>query len=228
MIAAYFDMDDTLIKGNGGSMMGKYLVMSGKFQRLLPNVTIESTTGLIEQYLAYKNMTLDYRKLLEAALTPFVGMSKEELSEMGREAFKSFVKPSIFKGALRRINMHRKAGHKLVLMTANLSWIVQPMSEYLEFDHWFCTMPVFENGLMTTELHEPVVFGGGKKIIGEDLAEKEGYDLSKSYFYSDSIDDSPFLSVVGNPVAVCPDPKLRALAKEKGWRIRDFGETLAG
>ncbi len=220
-------MDDTLLRGNGGSMMAKYLIFSGRYQRLLPNVTIESLTGLIEQYVAYKNMTLDYRKLLEASLTPFVGFSREELSEMGREAFREYVKPNVFRGAMRRVRMHQRKGHKLVLMTANLAWIVEPMAEWLGFDHWYATRPVYENGLITNAVEEPVVFGGGKKIIGESLAKQEGYDLSESYFYSDSIDDSPFLQTVGNPVAVCPDPKLRELARQSGWRIRDFHETIS-
>ncbi len=220
-------MDDTLLHGNGGSMMGQYLLFSGRYKRLLPNVTVESITTLIEQYVAFKNMQLDYRKLLEAGLTPFLGLSREELSEIGKECFQSNIRPNIFRGALRRIRMHRKQGHDLVLMTANLSFIVEPIVEYLGFNHAFCTRPVFENGLITKEVQEPVVFAEGKKMIGEELAEKEGYDLSKCYFYSDSIDDSPFLQTVGNPVAVCPDPRLRALARQNGWRIRDFRETLS-
>jgi len=44
-------------------------------------------------------------------------------------------------------------------------------------------------------------------------------DLSASYAYGDSITDQNMLSLVGNPVAVYPDTKLHALAKEKKWRV---------
>jgi phosphoserine phosphatase len=54
------------------------------------------------------------------------------------------------------------------------------------------------------------------------LAEREGLDLSRCSAYSDSANDLPMLSLVGDPCAINPDPKLRAHAREHGWRIRDY------
>jgi phosphoserine phosphatase len=44
-------------------------------------------------------------------------------------------------------------------------------------------------------------------------------DLNQSYAYGDMIWDKPVLEMVGNPVAVYPDAKLRAHAHEQGWRV---------
>ena len=54
------------------------------------------------------------------------------------------------------------------------------------------------------------------------LAEREGLDLRRSSAYSDSYNDLPMLSMVGDPCAINPDAKLRAHAREQGWRIRDY------
>ncbi|MBT1136492.1 HAD-IB family hydrolase, partial [Pseudomonas sp. PAH14] len=48
---------------------------------------------------------------------------------------------------------------------------------------------------------------------------ENGFDLEDSYFYSDSLNDVPLLEVVANPVAVDPDPKLRAEAERRGWPV---------
>ena len=44
-------------------------------------------------------------------------------------------------------------------------------------------------------------------------------DFERSYFYSDSLNDLPLLSVVTNPVAVNPDATLREHALTQGWPI---------
>jgi len=49
-----------------------------------------------------------------------------------------------------------------------------------------------------------------------------------STFYSDSMNDVPLLEKVDRPVATNPDPRLRAMAQERGWRILDlFSQTEA-
>jgi len=54
------------------------------------------------------------------------------------------------------------------------------------------------------------------------LAEREGLDLARCAAYSDSANDIPMLSLVGHPCAINPDARLRAHAREHGWRVRDY------
>ena len=44
-------------------------------------------------------------------------------------------------------------------------------------------------------------------------------------FYSDSLNDLPLLEQVVHPVATNPDPRLRTIALERGWRILDLFPT---
>lgn len=48
--------------------------------------------------------------------------------------------------------------------------------------------------------------------------------LASACFYSDSHNDLPLLEAVGRPVAVDPDPVLRAHAQAAGWDILSFRE----
>jgi phosphoserine phosphatase len=45
-------------------------------------------------------------------------------------------------------------------------------------------------------------------------------------FYSDSTNDLPLLERANHPIATNPDPRLRAVAVERGWRILDLFSTL--
>ena len=55
--------------------------------------------------------------------------------------------------------------------------------------------------------------------ITEELAREKGYDLSRSYAYSDSVTDVSMLETVGHAHAVNPDKELRKIAVERGWPV---------
>src|SRR5919199_1619954 len=54
------------------------------------------------------------------------------------------------------------------------------------------------------------------------LTAREGLDPQRCSAYSDSTNDIPLLSLVGNPCAINPDKSLRSYAKAHGWRGRDY------
>ncbi|GAA3124192.1 hypothetical protein GCM10020001_051160 [Nonomuraea salmonea] len=54
------------------------------------------------------------------------------------------------------------------------------------------------------------------------LARREGLDLSLCTAYSDSANDLPMLSLVGNAVAINPDSELREYARKHDWPVKDF------
>ncbi|MEU5235196.1 HAD-IB family hydrolase, partial [Streptomyces anulatus] len=58
-------------------------------------------------------------------------------------------------------------------------------------------------------------------------AAEHGYDLTKSYAYSDSVTDLPMLEVVGHPTVVNPDRGLRRIAVEKDWPVQQFVDPVS-
>lgn len=59
----------------------------------------------------------------------------------------------------------------------------------------------------------------GKVTRLNDWLKQNNADLEGSYFYSDSKNDLPLLSLVENPIAVDPDEELRKHAQTQGWSI---------
>ena len=69
----------------------------------------------------------------------------------------------------------------------------------------------------------PSMREGKVKRMDEWLAARGlSWDGVDATFYSDSMNDVPLLERVNHPVATNPDPRLRALAQQKGWRILDL------
>jgi hypothetical protein len=67
-----------------------------------------------------------------------------------------------------------------------------------------------------------ILHGDAKAAAVQALAEREGLDLAACSAYSDSANDIPLLSLVGQPCAINPDARLRAHARANGWRVRDY------
>ncbi len=83
-----------------------------------------------------------------------------------------------------------------------------------------------KNGIITGEIIEPICFGHGKLIVAEKFLLSLGKNIGETFFYTDSISDVPMLERVNHPIVVNPDPKLRRLAKERGWEIHIFKKTM--
>jgi len=57
------------------------------------------------------------------------------------------------------------------------------------------------------------------RTVATELARRFGANLAECWAYSDSSNDIPLLSAVGNRVAVNADVKLTNHAQEMGWQI---------
>jgi phosphoserine phosphatase len=78
------------------------------------------------------------------------------------------------------------------------------------------------DGVYTGRLVGEPLHGPAKSEAVRALAASEGLDLARCAAYSDSANDIPMLSLVGHPYAINPDARLRAHAREMGWRLRDY------
>jgi phosphoserine phosphatase len=84
------------------------------------------------------------------------------------------------------------------------------------------TVAETEDGVYTGRLAGEILHGPAKAEAVIALSRREGLDLGTCSAYSDSAHDIPMLSLVGHPCAINPDAKLRAHAREHGWRVRDY------
>lgn len=213
--AAFFDLDKTLITINSGRAWMQSEFRKGQL----------STWNFIEAlvYLvAYRFGIIDMDHAMSRAMKTIEGQQEEELRRRTHLWFENEVQGYAAKGAWNALDEHRHLGHALVLLTSSSLYESEIATRFFDLDDFLCTRYRVEDGRFTGEVVKPMCYGSGKVIHAKAWAQKHGVELSRSYFYTDSITDLPMLTQVGNPRIVNPDPRLRRLAKKKSWPILDW------
>ena len=173
-------------------------------------------------YLRYKLNLLNLERWTESTLLHFRGQSAQELEVQAAEWFAEYVRPVIYPEARELIAKHRAEGHVVALVSGATLGVLRPLADDLGVEHIMCTQMELENGVFTGRPVQPICFGEGKIYWLQQLLERDGLELAKSWFYTDSITDQPLLDLVGHPVAVTPDPLLYREARRRRWPVRVF------
>jgi HAD superfamily hydrolase (TIGR01490 family) len=128
-----------------------------------------------------------------------------------------------FPDAIRRVREHRALGHRTVLITGALDFIVEPIGPL--FDDIVCaSLSVRPDGTYSGELTDVPPTGEARASVLFDFAASEGIDLAESVAYADSSSDLPLLEAVGFPVAVNPETRLAAIARKRGWLVEQWSK----
>ncbi len=154
------------------------------------------------------------------------GAPVEQLDEDAAEMFSALILAKSFPAAIRRVREHRRLGHRTVLITGALNFVVDPIRPL--FDDIVCAEMSTENGVYTGELLEVPPTGESRAQAMMDYAELHDLDLRESVAYADSTSDLPMLDIVGFPVAVNPETRLAALARKRGWLVEQWSKAEGG
>ena len=128
----------------------------------------------------------------------------------------------IWPGTRALAQLHLDQGQRVWLVTAAPIEIAQIIARRLGLTGALGTVAEHRDGVYTGQLVGDMLHGPAKAEAIKALAAREGLDLAACSAYSDSFNDLPMLTLVGDPCAINPDHKLRAHAREQGWRIRDY------
>jgi phosphoserine phosphatase len=118
--------------------------------------------------------------------------------------------------------MHLDQGQRVWLVTAAPIEIARTIAHRLGLTGALGTVAEHDDGVYTGRLVGDLLHGAAKAEAVRQLAEQEGLDLARCAAYSDSFNDLPMLSLVGDPCVINPDSRLRDHARAQGWRIRDY------
>jgi HAD superfamily hydrolase (TIGR01490 family) len=148
------------------------------------------------------------------------GLDYEVMKRLGREALNAVTLRRIYPEGMRRIREHKRAGHRVLLLTGALDVVVEPLAELLEVEV-DCAHLLVKDGRLTGDLDAPPPAGEARGVLLEEYASRNGLDLvlAESFAYADSLSDLPMLELVGTPVAVNPDARLSQVAGQRGWRV---------
>ena len=213
-VLAVFDVDGTLVETN---VVEYFLWMRLRAQ------PIEEWPAFMARMLreAPRWLYLERRSRAEfqrSFYREYDGLDYEVMKRLGREALDAVTLRRIYPEGMRRIREHKRAGHRVLLLTGALDVVVEPLAELLEVEV-DCAHLLIKDGQMTGDLQSPPPAGEARAALLEEYAGRNGVVLVDSFAYADSLSDLPMLEMVGTPVAVNPDARLSQTAGQRGWRI---------
>ncbi len=223
--AAFFDVDNTIMHGASIFQMAR-----GLYQRKL--LTWRDIAHFAWQQVNFLLVgeNMDHVADIEAkALTFVTGHHVAELRAIGEEIYDELMADKIWPGPLALAQGHINAGDQVWLVTATPVEVAEVTARRLGLTGALGTVAEQVDGVYTGRLVGGIMHGQAKAEAVRALTERLGLDLADCAAYSDSLNDLPMLGLVGTPVAVNPDPRLRAHARTNGWTIHDFrtGRTVA-
>lgn len=216
-VAAFFDMDGTLLSSN---VIETYLWMrlqeldaAGRFAEL--SRTAARVPGLVRAERRERGA------FLRAVYREYAGARLADLDAVADEYLTDHVLGRLAPAAVRRIREHRRAGHRTVLITGAVRPLTRPLAPL--FDHVEAAeLAVDGRGVCTGHLAGSPLVGESRAAFMRAWAAEHGVDLARSYAYADSHSDLPLLRAAGHPVAVSPDVPLYRHAKRHHWTVVDW------
>lgn len=214
-VAAFFDLDGTLIPGSANIPFAKAAFKEGFVSKRELLIDFRNGISFILKG-ATDERSAQVRDRILGAVAGHPAKDVEAIGEMFMDDLIAKLQP-----AMRKVlDEYGAKGVDRIVLSASPTEIVSRFAEGVGMEYGVgTTSERDENGVYTGRLSGPFCYREGKAAVMEQLAEENGYDLADCYAYSDSVSDMPMLEAVGHPVAVNPEPELRRIAQERGWPI---------
>ena len=217
--AAFFDVDNTIMQGASIFHLARGLHRRKFF-------TTREILGAAWKQAYFRVIGVeDPEHVAEArasALNFIKGHRVEELESLGEEIFEEAMAHRIWPGTRALAQLHLDQGQRVWLVTAAPIEIANIIARRLGLTGAMGTVSEHVDGVYTGRLVGDLLHGPAKGVAVRAVADREGLDLQRCSAYSDSYNDLPMLSMVGDPCVINPDSKLRDHARANGWRVRDY------
>jgi fatty acyl-CoA reductase len=219
---AVFDLENTLIASNvveSYAWLASRRMPAGERVRFVGRMLAEAPTLL----------ALDRRDrgdFLRFFYRRYSGAPVERLRDDAWELFSDLLLEKAFPDGLRRVREHRRAGHRTLLLTGALDFVVAPLAPL--FDDVVCARLDQVDGVLTGELADAPPTGEARALLLEEYADRWDLNLSDAVAYADSASDLPMMESVGYPVAVNPEPRLATIARRRGWLVENWSKAPGG
>ncbi len=216
--AAFFDVDNTIIRGASAYHLARRLYQRGFFRRRdIAYFGLHSV-----YYLTFGERLSAIDELRGRALSLIQGHSVAEVAAIADEVYDEVLADRVFPGTRELIEAHLRAGDQVWIITAGPRELGDLVARRLGATGALATVAESRDGFYTGRLVGHMMHGEHKADGARGIAADQGLDLARSSAYGDSVNDAPLLSLVGHPFAINPDARLRRYAAERGWQVRDF------
>lgn len=214
-----FDLDHTLLPLDSDYEWGEFTIRIGWTD------PVEFARRNAEFYAHYQAGTLDVHDYVRFATEALRQRGAQEAQAAHARFMREVIAPAIRPEALQLVRQHQQAGDRVLIITATNEFVTRPIAQALGVPGILAMQLARDaSGWYTGEIEgTPTMREGKVRRMEQWLAEQRlAWSDVESTFYSDSMNDVPLLEKVNHPVATNPDPRLRTLASERGWRILDL------
>jgi HAD superfamily hydrolase (TIGR01490 family) len=221
-IAAFFDLDKTIISRSSTLLFGPSFYRHGLISRS------DVVRGALAQ-IAFRLGGASHQrmeKIRDQVSHACRGWPADRVAEIVTRNLHDLIVPHVYAEARALLTEHRTAGQDVIIVSTSGQEMVTPIGALLGASSVIATRMEVADGLYTGQV-EFYAYGEAKAEQVRALAAERGYSLPLCYAYSDSVTDLPMLENVGHPRAVNPDRALRRIAQQRGWPVLTFSAHRA-
>lgn len=216
---ALFDLDHTLLPIDSDYAWGVFTADIGWTD---PHAFRKKNDEFFSHYQAG---TLDIHEYVRFATAAVREQGAARATAAHARFMREVIQPNLKPDALALVRRHQAAGDTAVIVTATNEFVTQPIAQAFGVTELIAVgLARGPDGWINGEIRGVPSFREGKVTrVSEWLNERNlDWDSVEITFYSDSANDLPLLEKANHPVATNPDPRLRALASQRDWRILDL------
>jgi HAD superfamily phosphoserine phosphatase-like hydrolase len=216
---ALIDLDGTLLQGmNAERIFYLNLLVHG-------HVGIFRMIGFL--FSLFRDIVrMGFRPAIGSNTRILKGRTPEEVREWASAFGHVFLRKAIPEDLRAKILNLKESGCRIVLLSGSLQVLVDQLKDRLEAEILIGNDLEVLEGRLTGRKTGIFPYGPMKLAALFQRIDPGGIDWSNSWALADRISDLPVFELVGHPVAVHADRRLRRLAREKGWEM--IGRSPAG
>lgn len=220
MRVAIFDFDGTIYAEETFTLLMKHLKEHPTYQTSYKRFY----RAIVPPYIANKLKVYPDRKMkkrsMQLYLEAFEGRTKQEM-DLYFEEIKAVMQQDFNKKVLDRLKLHQQEDIHILLVSGAYTQFLERVTDGLVFNQIIGTDIFYRDEKVYTKNVITHINGEQKTLKVHEALNGHQIDWENSFAYGDSFSDLPVLELVGNPVAVRPDEKLRSLANERRWEVMD-------
>ncbi len=217
--AAFFDVDNTLIRGSVIYFLGRGMYQRGFFKK---KDISRFVLANLRYRLTGKENKEEIKRFQDAAIDFIGGHNVKDIESIAQAIYDEFVSPALWQGTIDIAEAHLKNDEEVWLVTAAPEDMAILIAKRLGFTGALGSRAEIKDGCYTGAMLGSLLHGKEKATAITELAEREGFELSQCFAYSDSHNDLPLLLAVGKPSVINPDAILSLRAMAEGWPIHDY------
>lgn len=213
MDLALFDLDETLICEDSTGLWLRWLVSQG----FAPADLIEQEQVLMARY--YQG-SLSIEEYMATTLSPLIGMGTLTVSGWVRRFIQRDILPRVYPSARERMAWHQQRGDTVMVVSASGEHLVVPIAEQLGAHGALAIGVEIVDDRYSGQTYGTMTYKEGKVTrLNDWLAIQNDSAFTKTWAYSDSMNDLPMLEHADHAHVINPAEPLHQLAQQRGWEV---------